>query len=103
MEKPANEPVAEPVEADVPEVAETPVEVAPAVTEPAEAPVPEADELRDPAPDAEALSEAPARPHQGLVDQLHIRWHELKDFVRTLEGDVEDELGEVLALARKHL
>lgn len=59
--------------------------------------------LHDAPPPEDAVSAAPARPHDSLVDQLEMRWNELLDFVRTLEGDVEGRLGEVLALARSHL
>lgn len=60
-------------------------------------------ELRDPEPDPDAISAAPVRPHEGLVAQLDIRWGELKNFVRDLEGEVEGELGELLQFVRDKL
>lgn len=66
-------------------------------------PVPAGDELEDEPAPADALSSAPARPHQSLVDQLEMRWNELLDFIRYLEGEVEGDLGEVLTFARSKL
>lgn len=65
--------------------------------------VPEEGELRDEPAPAEAVSAAPPRPHASLVDQFDLRWQEFKEFVSRLEGEIDGELGEVLALARKHL
>lgn len=63
-----------------------------------------ADEPLEDAPaDPDAISSAPPRPHQSLVDQLDMRWIEMKEFVRHLEGDVEHELGELLAFVRSKL
>lgn len=59
--------------------------------------------LEDEPADPEAISVAPPRPHESLVSQLDLRWNEFKDFVRGLEGEIEGELGEALALARSHL
>lgn len=60
-------------------------------------------DLEDKPADPAAVSVAPARQHEGIVSQFEIRWHELKVFVGHLDGEIEGELGEVLALARKHL
>ncbi|MDK4804935.1 MAG: hypothetical protein OC190_00130 [Novosphingobium aromaticivorans] len=62
-----------------------------------------AEPLEDAPADPDAISVAPPRPHEGLVAQLELRWHEFKDFVRGLEGEVEGELGAALAFARSHL
>ncbi|HIQ17222.1 MAG TPA: hypothetical protein EYH41_04375 [Novosphingobium capsulatum] len=59
--------------------------------------------LADAPADPDAISVAPPRPHESLVSQLALRWHEFKDFVRGLEGEVEGELGAALAFARSHL
>lgn len=61
------------------------------------------DALQDKPTDPNAVSAAPPRPHDGLVAQLDLRWAELKYFVSQLDGDVEDELGEVLAFVRSKL
>ncbi len=63
----------------------------------------DADAATASAPNPDAISVAPPRPHEGLVAQLELRWHEFKDFVRGLEGEVEGELGAALAFARSHL
>jgi|GEM_PF-3457280 len=59
--------------------------------------------LQDMPADPDAVSSPPPRPHQSLVDQLDMRWTEMKEFVRHLEGDVEHELGELLAFVRSKL
>jgi len=62
-----------------------------------------AGELQDDPSDPDAVSVAPARPHQSLVDQLDLRWGEMKHFVRGLEGTVDGELGDVLTFVRSKL
>lgn len=59
--------------------------------------------LADKPADPEAVSAAPPRPHQSLVDQLDLRWNELKDFASVLVGEVEGELGDVLTFVRSKL
>lgn len=60
-------------------------------------------DLEDAPADPDAVSVAPARPHESLVDQLELRWHELIAFVRPLEGEIEGVLGEVLAFVRSKI
>lgn len=99
------EPPAEQTQPEQPEQTEqgkgevTPAPAAPAPTEDPQPNEPLADKPSDP----DAVSAAPARPHDGLVNQLELRWAELKYFVSQLEGEVEDELGEVLAFVRSKL
>lgn len=59
--------------------------------------------LEDAPTDPNAVSVAPPRPHDSLVAQLELRWHELVAFVRPLEGEVEGMLGEVLAFVRSKI
>lgn len=61
------------------------------------------DELSDIPPSPDAVSAAPPRPHQSLVDQLEIRWFELCDFIRDIEGTVEGDLGALLQFVRERL
>ncbi len=49
------------------------------------------------------VSAAPPRPSDALISQLEIRWIELLDFVRPLQGDLPGELGEVLSFVRSKL
>jgi hypothetical protein len=51
----------------------------------------------------DVVSKAPARANEGLVNQLDLKWSELKHFVSTVTGDVDGELGDVLAFVRAHL
>ncbi len=60
-------------------------------------------DLEDEPSDPNAISDSPPRPHQSLVDQLDMRWNELKDFIRVLDGEVEGVLGEVLTFVRAKL
>ena len=50
-----------------------------------------------------SVSAAPPRSHDVLYPALEIRWTELKDFVRTLQGDVDGDLGELLTFVRSKL
>lgn len=59
--------------------------------------------LADKPTDPDAVSAAPPRPHQSLIDQLELRWGELLTFVRALDGDVEGPLGEVLTFVRSKI
>lgn len=59
--------------------------------------------LQDKPTDPNAVSAAPPRLHSSIVDQLDLRWGELKNFVRALEGDVEGDLADVLAFVRAKL
>lgn len=61
------------------------------------------EDLEDAPANPDAVSAAPPRVHQSLVDQLELKWGELKNFVAHLEGDVGGELGEVLAFVRSKL
>ena len=51
----------------------------------------------------DVISRAPPRGHEGLVNQLDLKWAELKHFASTITGDVDGELGKVLDLVREHL
>lgn len=51
----------------------------------------------------DVVSRAPARTHDGLINQLDMKWSELKHFVSTVTGDADGELGEVLAFVRAKL
>lgn len=59
------------------------------------------DPLADKPTDVDAVSAAPARPHDSLVSQLELRWAELKYFVSGLEGELDGELGKVLSFVRE--
>lgn len=61
------------------------------------------DELSDKPASPDAVSAAPPRPHQSIVDQLEIRWFELRDFVSDIEGTVEGDLGDLLQFVRDRL
>lgn len=115
-EAPAPEPevpVEEPVQTDAPTEAPAPTEETPAVAEPAAAPADlvidtNADEAEHPLEDMPAseyaLGAAPPRLHESLVDQLALRWHEVKEFVSRLEGETGmRELDNVLDMARHYL
>lgn len=77
-------------------------------------PEPEPEPLADPEPatlsepdnvdgNPASVSAAPPRPHEQLVSQLEIRWRELVEFVRPLEGDLDGELGIVLRFVRGYI
>lgn len=51
----------------------------------------------------DVVSRAPARTHEGLVNQLDMKWAELKHFVSTVTGDIDGELGDVLSFVRAKL
>lgn len=51
----------------------------------------------------EVISRAPVRGSEGLINQLDLKWAELKHFASTITGDLDGELGEVLKLVREHL
>lgn len=51
----------------------------------------------------DVVSRAPARGHEGLINELDLKWAELKHFASTIAGDIEGELGAVLKLVREHL
>jgi len=51
----------------------------------------------------DVVSRAPLRDHEGLINQLDLKWAELKHLVATIEGELEGELGEVLELVRSKL
>lgn len=74
-----------------------------AAADAAAAEAPQAVPLQDKPADPDAVSAAPPRLHSSIVDQLELRWGELKNFVRALEGDVEGELADVLAFVRAKL
>lgn len=74
-----------------------------AAADAAAAEVAQAIPLQDKPADPDAVSAAPPRLHSSIVDQLELRWGELKNFVRALEGDVEGELADVLAFVRAKL
>jgi hypothetical protein len=74
---------------------------APEVVETVEVVVAEAD-LEDAPADPDAVSIAPPRNHESLVSQFAMKWSEVKAFAVHLTGDLDGELGEVLALVRKH-
>lgn len=78
-------------------------ETAASAAETAEQPPADGAPLQDKPADPDAVSAAPPRLHSSLVDQLELRWGELKNFVRALEGDVEGELGDVLTFVRAKL
>jgi hypothetical protein len=62
-----------------------------------------AGDLEDAPADAKAISSAPPRPHQALVDSLDLIWNEAKAFVSRLEGQVDGDLGEFLNFVRSKL
>ncbi|HEX7854453.1 MAG TPA: hypothetical protein VF503_12230 [Sphingobium sp.] len=59
--------------------------------------------LEDAPTDPNAVSAAPARPHDGIIGQFDMLWIEMKNFVSGLHGEVEGELGDVLAFVRSKL
>lgn len=110
---PESEASAEEAAGDHIEAPVAPVET-PAVEEPAAHDAPDPEHEEEPAEDFEpledrpvdpgALGAAPARLHSALVDQLSLRWHEVKEFVSRLDGETGDrELDDVLACARHYL
>lgn len=94
-----------PTDADAEPVAEptAPVAETPASAETVTQPEADTGELRDAPTDADAVSAAPPRPHQSLVDALELRWEELKGFVFNLQGEVEGDLGDLLTFVRSKL
>lgn len=47
------------------------------------------------------VSGAPPRPHETLVGMLQVKWDELKNFARTVEGEIPGDLGELLQFIRE--
>lgn len=50
--------------------------------------------------DATVVSAAPPRPHGSIVNQLQLRFEEMIDFVRPLDGEIDGELGDLLTFIR---
>jgi hypothetical protein len=83
---------AAPVEAE-PEVVED------AALEAAEGDLEDIDHEHDPG----SVGAAPPRPHEMIVSQLRIRFEELINFVRDLEGELDGDLGDLLTFMRSKI
>ena len=81
-------------------VADEPVE---AVAQEPEAKAEEELEDIDHEADPGSVGAAPPRPHDMIVAQLRIRFDELIDFIRPLEGELEGDLGELLTFIRSKI
>ena len=51
----------------------------------------------------DVVSKAPKRAEEGLINQFDLKWSELKHFVSTIQGDIDGELGDILAFVRSKL